>query len=139
RCVDQRSALSRLDRALESHARPYLAAFADVDRRLVDPILVLVQAAILNLDPDLARQSIEVALPEFLDRADVVPVVVDLVPVEGDVLREERREDVLRPVDEVAVGEVVEDLRLEDVDAAVAEIRERLRRIGFLLEALDAP
>ena len=37
------------------------------------------------------------------------------------------------------VGEVVEDLRLEHVDAAVAEVRQRLGRLGLLLEAGDAP
>jgi hypothetical protein len=74
-----------------------------------------------------------------VQRADVVPVPVDLVHVERDVVLEQRREDVLRPVDERPVGEVVEDLRAEDVDAAVAEVGQRLGRIRLLLEPLDAP
>ena len=53
-------------------------------------------------DPHLAGQSVEVALAELPDRSDVVPVVGDLVAVERDVALEQRREDVLRPVDEVA-------------------------------------
>ena len=44
----------------------------------------------------------------------------------------------LRPVDEGAVGYEVEDRRLEGVDAAVAEIGERLAGGGFLLKAGDA-
>ena len=56
----------------------------------------------------------------------------------GMSLLEQRREHVLRPVDERPVGEVVEDRGLEHVDAAVAQVRQRLSRGGLLLEARDA-
>ena len=61
----------------------------------------------------------------------------DLVDVEGHVVLEQRREHVLGPVDERPLGEVVEDLRVEHVDAAVAEVRERLLGARLLLEARD--
>ena len=72
--------------------------------------------------------------------------------VERDVAVEQRGEHVHRPVDEsrrlviVAGGavvvrrrEVIEDLPAEHVDAAVGQVRESLRRLRLLLEALDPP
>jgi hypothetical protein len=59
------------------------------------------------------------------------------VDVERDVVLEELREDVVGPVDRIALGEVVEDLGREEVDPAVGEVRERLVRVGLLLEAGD--
>ena len=93
----------------------------------------------LDLQAQLPAQRVEGALAQLGERADVVPVLADLVDVERHVVLEQRREHVLGPVDERALGEVVEDLRLEHVDAAVAEVRERLVRAGLLLKAGDAP
>jgi hypothetical protein len=56
------------------------------------------------------------------------------VDVERHVVLEQDREHVVRPVDELGFGEVVEDLRAEAVDAAVPEVRQRLGGIGLLLE-----
>ena len=53
--------------------------------------------------------------------------------------REQRREHVLGPVHERALGEEIEDRGLEHVDAAVAEVRQRLRGIGLLLESSHTP
>ena len=58
-----------------------------------------------------------------------------------DVERRARRQQggkhVKRPVDRIDRREVVEDLRLEHVDPAVAEVRLRVDRLGLLLEAGD--
>ena len=74
-----------------------------------------------GLDRDRAEQRVEVALPQLVEVADVVPVAVDLVRVEGDVALEQGREHVHRPVGEAGrvvrrgglagagLGEVVED------------------------------
>ena len=71
-------------------------------------------------------------------RADVVPVAVRLVDVEGDVAVEEGREHVEGEVGCLHVGEVVEDLRAERVDHAVRQVGERLGGVGLLLKALNA-
>ena len=70
----------------------------------------LVELGAAALELQLALERVEGAGLQLVQRADVVPVLVDLVHVERDVVLEQRREDVLRPVRERAVGEVVEDL-----------------------------
>ena len=59
--------------------------------------------------------------------------------VEGHLLGEQDRTHVGGPVDKGPRGEVLEDAGLEYVDAAVAEVGQRLRRLGLLLKAGDAP
>src|ERR1044072_1967359 len=54
----------------------------------------------LALDLDRPGQRVEVALPQLLEVADVVPVSVDLVRVERHVALQQAREDVHRPVGE---------------------------------------
>ena len=100
---------------------------------------------------DQAPQGVGVALHQLRDRSDVVPVGLDLVSVEGDVALQQSRENIQRPVHEplrlvwVAggaamprLGEVVEDLTPEHVDAAVGEVGQGLGGVRLLLEALDA-
>ena len=94
--------------------------------------------ASLDLQAQLAAQRVEGPLPQLGQRPHVVPVLPHLVDEEGDVVLEQRREDVVRPVHERLLREVVEDLRLEDVDAAISEIRERFVGLGLLLKAGDA-
>ena len=91
-----------------------------------------------GLDADQPERDVEVPLEVLGRRADVVPVGAGLVNVEGDVMLEQRRENVEREVDHLLVREVVEDLRAERVDHAVREVGERLGGVGLLLEALDA-
>ena len=83
------------------------------------------------------RERVERPLAQLRQRAHVVPVLVHLVDVERHVVLEQHREDVLGPVHERALGEVVEDLGLEHVDPAVAEVRQRLLGRGLLLKARD--
>ena len=80
-------------------------------------------------------ERIEGAPAQLAERADVVPVLVQLVDVKRHVVLEQRGEHVLGPVDERTLGEVVEDLGLEHVDAAVAQLRQRLLGRRLLLEA----
>jgi hypothetical protein len=80
---------------------------------------------------------VEGARAQLVERSDVVPVLVHLVDVEGHAGGQQRGEDVVGPVDGIGVREVVEDLRLEQVDPAVAEIGQGVGRVGLLLEAGD--
>ncbi len=95
--------------------------------------------AAVDLQAQLAAQRVEGPLAQLCERADVIPVLADLVDVKGDVFGEQRREYVLGPVHERALGKVVEDLGREHVDAAVAEVRERFVGARLLLKAGDAP
>src|SRR6185437_10645519 len=86
-----------------------------------------------------AARSSGDARRHLLARDLQVQGALDLVDVERHVVLEQRREDIVGPVGEGAVGEVVEDLGREDVDAAVAEVREGFLGRRLLLEAGDAP
>ena len=57
--------------------------------------------------------------------------------VEREALRERGREHVAGEVDHLALGDEVEDLRFEDVDAGVDRVREDLTPGRFLEESLD--
>ena len=97
------------------------------------------QLAGVERQPQLARERVEGPLAQLRQRADVVPVVVDLVHVEGDVVLEQGREHVLGPVHEVArTGSSrrspARRCRSRSCPAARAPPRGRL-----LLEAGDAP
>ena len=59
--------------------------------------------------------------------------------VEGDVGREQRGEHVLCPIRKRPLWKIVEDRRLEHVDAAVAQIRERLVGVWLLLKTGHPP
>src|ERR1700722_12958581 len=76
----------------------------------------------LDLQAQLAAQRVEGALAQLGKRADVIPVLAHLVHVERDVVLEQGRKHILSPVHEWAIWEIIEDLRLEDVDAAVTEV-----------------
>src|ERR1019366_9536502 len=53
-----------------------------------------------DLDPQLPGERVEGSLAQLGERADVVPVLLDLVDEEGHALCEQYRKDVLRPIDE---------------------------------------
>ena len=91
------------------------------------------------MEAQLSLQRVEGAGPQLAERPDVVPVAVNLVDVERDVVLEQDREDFRRPVDERAPGEVLEDRGIEHVDAAIGEVRERFIARRLLLKAGDAP
>ena len=81
-----------------------------LDQRRVGQLGALADAHALGdllaaqLDAQLAAHRVERARLQLVQRADVVPVLADLVDVERHVVREQRREDVVRPVDERLVS-----------------------------------
>src|SRR5580692_5286758 len=91
----------------------------------------------LDVQAQLAAQRVERPLPELAQRTDVVPVLVHLVDMKGHVVLQQHWKDILCPVHEWPRGKVVEDLWVEHVDAAVAEIRQRLLGRRLLLKARD--
>jgi hypothetical protein len=89
---------------------------------------------------DRAIDCVQVSLQILGERADVVPVGLDLVHVERHVAGEQGRKHIVCEVDRIGhlvAREVVEDLGAEGVDHAVTEVGERLGRVGLLLKALD--
>ena len=70
-------------------------------------------------------------------RADVLPVALGDIAVDRLAFLHQLREDVTGPVDRHIGLDVVEDLRLHDVDAGVDGVREDLAPGGLLQEALD--
>ena len=72
-----------------------------------------------------------------LDGADVFPVPVGDVTVQGLTLLQHRREHVPGEVDDLALGDDVEDLGLEHVDAGVDRVGEHLTPGRLLEEPLD--
>src|SRR5674476_235336 len=136
---DQRADELRLglDEAARADEHGLLDAHARIDLRpRADPHAGL-DLASRHVELDAAEQRVEVAEPVLLDVADVVPVALESPAVKRCVGSQQSREDVARPVDEDAGGYIVEDRRLEGVNAAVAEIGERVGGGGFLLEARD--
>src|SRR5665647_1855688 len=136
---DQRADELRLglDEATRADEHGRLDAHARIDLRpRADPHAGL-DLASRHVELDAAEQRVEVAEPVLLDVADVVPVALESPAVKRCVGSQQSREDVARPVDEDAGGYIVEDRRLEGVNAAVAEIGERVGGGGFLLEARD--
>ena len=72
-----------------------------------------------------------------LERADVLPVALGDVAVQGVAVVEQLGEHVAREVDHLAVGDVVEHRRLEHVDARVDGVGEHLAPRRLLEEPLD--
>ena len=91
-----------------------------------------------NVDLDLAVEDVLVRLEVRRRGADVLPVAVGHVAVEGLTRLEHGREDLAGEVDGTALGDAVEDLRLEHVDAGVDGVAEHLAPARLLQEALDA-
>ena len=88
---------------------------------------------------DLPVEDVLVRLEVGRGRADVLPVAVGHVAVERLTGIEDGREDLAGEVDRPAVGDAVEDLGLEDVDARVDGVAEHLAPARLLEEALDRP
>ena len=143
-------AVAEDDRAHQTHARADLHVAPDPGRALDLGVLAAAARSPATITPGAssAPSSSRCSSPAS---ASKVPwrsspseptsfqYSLDLVDVEGHVVLEQRREHVLGPVHERALGEVVEDPRVEQVDAAVAEVRQRLLGRRLLLKAGDAP
>src|SRR5665647_3589462 len=130
---DQRADELRLglDEATRADEHGRLDAHARIDLRpRADPHAGL-DLASRHVELDAAEQRVEVAEPVLLDVADVVPVALESPAVNRCVGSQQSREDVPRPVDEDAGEYIVEDRRLEGVNAAVAEIGERVGGDGL--------
>src|ERR1700730_6781752 len=130
--VSNARAVTEHERPHQAHAGPDLNVVADprgaLDRRVLaqrrasgddHPRAYLLT---LDLQVQLAAERVEGPLSKLAQRADVVPVLTRLVDVKRDIVLEQGREHVLRPVGERTLGEVVKDGRIEHVDAAVAEV-----------------
>ncbi len=107
----------------EVGALPQPHTFADLEARDVE------------LHP--AVEDVLVRPAVRLERADVLPVAVDHVPEQLLAVLEHRREHVAREVDDLALGDEVEDLGLEHVDVRVDRVGEDLAPGGLLEEPLD--
>ena len=73
----------------------------------------------------------------FIEVADVAPVAVGDIPVEPDVLPEEKGEEVLAEVVFLAVGDELEDVGLQDVYAGVDRVAENFSPRRLLEEPGD--
>src|SRR2546425_7175085 len=127
----------------EDRIRPDVAGTADRDA-LVDPrrriedhgslALHARAAERLPLPPD----DLHARLPEVVRTSDVHPHAIDPRAVQRQAFREELREKILPEVELLVRGDELEDLRLEDVDPRVREVREGLLSPRLLLELLAA-
>ena len=97
------------------------------------------QREALDVDLDLAVQDVLVGAEVGLEGADVLPVAVGHVAVEPLAGGQGGRERLAREVDGLPLGDEVEDLRLEDVDAGVDGVAEHLAPGRLLQEPLDRP
>ena len=88
---------------------------------------------------DLAVEGVPVGLHVLLQAAHVLPVAVADHAVERLAHVEQLGEQVVAEVVGLALGDVVEDLGLEHVDAGVDRVGEHLAPSRLLQEALDAP
>ena len=90
-----------------------------------------------HVQGDRLVERVEVRLPELVEVADVLPVLVEHVAVERPAHLEQQREELLREVVWPVARHVPEHLRLEHVDAGVDRVREDLAPGGLLEETLD--
>ncbi|GAA2818894.1 hypothetical protein GCM10020220_003840 [Nonomuraea rubra] len=156
--VDDRAVQERAladDRVVAEHgvlaqlgARLHLGVFADEQRALEHGVGVHrgrvrhpdargeLEAAEVQLD--LAGQGVGLGLEVAVVGADVLPVAVGDVAVDGGAALQEGGEHVGGPVDGLAGRDGVEDLGFHDVDAGVDGVGEDLAPGGFLQEALYA-
>ena len=89
------------------------------------------------LDLDLVVEDVLVGPQVGLEGADVLPVALGHVAEEGLPGLEDGREDLVGEVHRPALGDEVEDLGLEHVDAGVDGVAEDLAPGGLLQEPLD--
>ena len=92
----------------------------------------------VDVDLDLAVEDVLVGAQVGLQGPDVLPVAVGHVPVEVLAGGQCGRERLAGEVHRLALGDVVEDLRLEHVDAGVDRVAEDLAPGRLLQEPLDA-
>ena len=90
-----------------------------------------------TVERDLLVERVEVRLPVLVEVPDVLPVAVHRQPVDGPPHLEQQRKELLGEVERPVGRDVLEHLRLEDVDARVDRVREHLAPRGLLEEALD--
>ena len=88
--------------------------------------------------PHLAIQRVAVGLQILLQAADVLPVAVAHQPIQGLMHFEQLGKQIVAEVVGLPLGDVVEHLGLDDVDACVDRIGEHLAPTGFLQKALYA-
>ena len=86
---------------------------------------------------DLLVEDVLVGLEVGLERADVLPVAVGHVPVEGLPGRQGLGKGLAGEVHRLSFGDEVEDLRLEHVDPGVDGVTEHLAPCRLLEEPLD--
>jgi hypothetical protein len=91
-----------------------------------------------HVDLDLAVEDVLVGALVGLQAADVLPVAVGHEAEQRRAPLEQPGEDVAGEVGRLALGDVLEDLRLQHVDAGVDGVGEDLAPVGLLEEALDA-
>jgi hypothetical protein len=115
----------------------------DADRRVDGRVLAdpdaRAELEARHVDIDLPSEDVLVRLEVRRRRADVLPVPVGHVPVHGCTGLERGREHLAREVDRPALGDEVEDLGFEHVDARVDGVAEHLPPSRLLQKALDAP
>ena len=118
-----------VERPAQHRVRMDLGAFGDPHARGdLEPV---------DLDVDLALEHVGLSLHIALVGADVLPVALGDVAVDGLAFLHQLREDVAGPVDGDIGLDVVEDLGLHDVDAGVDGVGEDLAPGRLLQEALD--
>ena len=121
--ADERGALDLLDVVhVGSLADPHVSAQPDA----------------ADVQPHRLVQGVEVRLPVLVEIADVLPVAVEHVPVDRAAHLEQEREELLREVVRPVGRDVLQHLRLEDVDAGVDRVGEHLPPRRLLEEPLDA-
>src|SRR5581483_2720008 len=91
-----------------------------------------------DVEPHALLERVEVRLAELVEVADVLPVALEDVPVDRPSHLEQQREELLREVVRPVGRDVLQHLRLEDVDARVDRVGEDLAPRRLLEEALDA-
>ena len=107
-------------------------------RRRVDPSLGTLAALRLHVGPEAARQEVLLRLEVLGGRADVDPVARRDEAVEGHAPLEEQRKELALHRVRLPLGDPLEELPLEHVDARVDGVRRDLFPAGLLQEAMHA-
>ena len=130
---------ARFDPAVVADERGPLDSGVGVDLRPLPHPQALRHPEAGHVDLDLAVEDVLMGLHVGLERAHILPVAVGHVAEERLAVCEQLREHVAREVVGLPFGDVVEDLRLQDVDPGVDGVAEDLTPRRLLEEALDRP